>query len=188
VDTAPLESVGSMQWLANESNTGPYSVGVLANSPVLINGYVQLKLHLINHSALSLEHEQIIRVSVAHAHGCQYSMAMHCVDWPGSSDAYQAISENKPLMDPVSEHLRDLTLLLVRNQGRITTEQVNKFHEIGFSKQAILDIVACIVAEMIGNFSNQLAMTPIESGRVSLTDGLPYREERDLLHLQDRSL
>jgi len=89
-------------------------------------------------------------------------------------------------MDLVSEHLRDFTLLFVRNQGRKTTGQVNEFHELGFSRQAILDIVACIVAEMIGNFTNQLAITPIEFGKCSLTDGLPCREEHDLLHLQDR--
>jgi len=66
--------------------------------------------------------------------------------------------------------------------------QLQSFLDAGYTRAQALDVVACIAAKVMSNYVNQIALTPIDEAFAPLAEGLPYREERNLLHLQDRSL
>lgn len=124
-----------------------------------------------------------MQTSVAHANACQYCVAGHTafgkMEIFGNTDEQlNAIRQDKAFEDPKLEALREFTLLVLRNQGRMATSQLQSFITAGFSRQAALDVVACVAAKVMSNFANQIALTPIDEAFAELAADLPYREDR----------
>ena len=124
-----------------------------------------------------------MQTSVAHANACQYCVAGHTafgkMEIFGNTDEQlNAVRQDKAFEDPKMEALRDFTLLVLRNQGRMASSQLQSFIDAGFSRQAALDVVACVAAKVMSNYANQIAMTPVDEAFAPLTADLPYREDR----------
>lgn len=181
--TASPDSAEALNWYQDNFGVVPNLAGVLAESPCLLVSYWQLQNNLLAHSTLDRQQINIVQTTVAHANACQYCVSGHTAFgkmefFNNTDEQLNAVREDKTFQDPKLEALRDFTLLVMRNQGRMANSQLNTFLEAGFTRAQALDVVACIAAKVMSNYANQLALTPIDEAFAPLAEGLPYREDR----------
>ena len=101
------------------------------------------------------------------------------MDFFGNTDEeMNAVREDKAFEDPKLDALRDFTLLVMRNHGRMANSQLQDFLDAGYSREHALDVIACIASKVMSNYANQVALTPIDDAFAPLAEGLPYREDR----------
>ena len=184
-DTAPDASSEAVNWYAENFGMVTNLAGILAESPALMMSYWQTQNNLLANAALTPQEINVVQTSVAHANACQYCVAGHTafgkMDLFGNTDEeLDAVRNDKPFEDPKMEALRDFTLLVLRNQGRMSSNQLQSFLDAGFSRRAALDVVACIAAKVMTNYTNQIALTPVDEAFAPLAADLPYREERSV--------
>jgi len=182
-ETAPDGSKEPINWYLENFGMVPNLAGVLAESPALLNAYWETQKNLLGRSVLTPQEINIVQTSVAHANACQYCVAGHTAfgkmeAFGNTDEQMNAVREDKTFEEPKMEALRDFTLLVLRNQGRMSTSQLQDFIEAGFSRQAALDVVACVAAKVMSNYANQIALTPVDEAFAPLAADLPYHEER----------
>lgn len=182
-ESAPEASVEAMNWYEQNFGMVPNLAQVLAESPALLNAYWQSQVAISGHSALTPAETNIVQTTVAHANECQYCVAGHTAFgktefFNNTDEELAAIREGKPFENPKHEALRDFTLRVARNQGRMSTNQLNEFLGAGYSKAAALDVVANVAVKVMSNYANQIVLTPLDDAFAALSEGLPYKEER----------
>ena len=182
-ETAPEASRPAIDWYQDNFGVVPNLAGILAESPSLLLSYWQLQTNLLAHSTLSPQQINVVQTSVAHANECQYCVAGHTAFgkmeiFNNTDEQLNAVRENKEFEETELNALRDFTLLVMRNQGRMSSGQLQTFLDAGFTRSQALDVVACIAAKVMSNYANQIALTPIDDAFAPLAEDLPYREER----------
>ena len=182
-ETAPNGSKAAINWYAENFGIVPNLAGILAESPALLNAYWETQKNLLGSAVLTPQEINIVQTSVAHANACQYCVAGHTAfgkmeAFSNTDEQLVAVREDKTFEDPKMEALREFTLLVLRNQGRISTSQLQDFIDAGFSRQAALDVVACVAAKVMSNYANQIALTPVDEAFEPLAADLPYHEDR----------
>lgn len=182
-ETAPDGSKAPMEWYAEQFGIVPNLAGILAESPALLNAYWETQKNLLAQAALTAQEINIVQTSVAHANACQYCVAGHTAfgkmeAFGNTDEQLNAVRADKTFEDPKMEALREFTLLVLRNQGRMATSQLQSFIDAGFSRQAALDVVACVAAKVMSNYANQIALTPVDEAFAPLAVDLPYHEDR----------
>lgn len=111
IDTAPSASITELQ--QTQSNFGfiPNLIGVMANSPSVINAYLSIA-DIFSKSSLTATEQQIVLLTVSHFHECNYCVAAHSTIagmQNVNSDVIQAIRNDQPLNDKKLEALRHFT-------------------------------------------------------------------------------
>lgn len=182
-DTAPEGSKAALNWYAENFGIVPNLAGILAESPALLNAYWETQKNLLAQAALTPQEINIVQTSVAHANACQYCVAGHTAfgkmeAFSNTDEQLNAVRADKTFEDPKTEVLREFTLLVLRNQGRMAASQLQSFIDAGFSRQAALDVVACVAAKVMSNYANQIALTPVDEAFATLAVDLPYHEDR----------
>lgn len=185
-ETAPDAAHPALDWYVANFGMVPNLSGVMASSPALLLSYWQLQMNLLANSTLSPQENNVVQTTVAHANECQYCVAAHSA--LGKSDFFRntdeqlnAIRTGVGFEEPRLNALRDFTLLVLNRQGRMSSGQLQSFLDAGFNRAQALDVVACIAAKVMSNYTNQLALTPIDAAFSTAAEGLPYREERAII-------
>lgn len=182
-ESAPEAAHAAMDWYRENFGMVPNLASMLAESPALLNSYWQTQQFLLGQSALSSQEMNIVQTAVAHANACQYCVAGHTAFgktefFNNTDEQLNAIREDKNFEDPKLNVLRDFTLQVLQNQGRISSAKLNTFLDAGYTRRAALDVVANIAVKVMSNYANQIALTPIDEAFAPLTEGLPYKETR----------
>ena len=183
VESAPEASRPAMTWYAENFGMIPNLAAVLAESPALLLSYWQTQQNLLLHSTLSRQEMNVVQTAVAHANACQYCVAGHTAfgktEFFGNSDEQlAAVRSGDAFEDPRLNALRDFSLRILQNQGRMSASQLQAFLDAGFTRAQALDVVANIAAKVMSNYANQLVLTPVDDAFAGLTEGLPYEEDR----------
>lgn len=183
MDTAPEASREAMQWYLDNFQMVPNLAAILAESPALLVSYWQAQLNLLQHSKLTPQENNIVQTTVAHENQCQYCVAGHTAFgktelFNNSDEQLNAVRSGIDFEEPKLNALRDFTLLVMRNQGRMATSNLQTFLDAGFTRAHALDVVACISVKVMTNYANQIALTPVDEAFAPLAEDLPYKEER----------
>ena len=183
METAPEASKEAMQWYLDNFQMVPNLAAILAESPALLVSYWQAQLNLLQHSTLTPQENNIVQTTVAHENECQYCVSGHTAFgktefFNNTDEQLNAVRSGVDFEDPKLNALRDFTLLVMRNQGRMATSQLQSFLDAGFTRAHALDVVACISVKVMTNYANQIALTPIDEAFAPLAEGLPYKEKR----------
>lgn len=183
LESAPESSKEAMQWYQENFGMVPNLAQIIANSPALLRSYWQTQLNLLQHGSLSKQEINIVETVVAHENQCQYCVAGHTAFgknplFNNTDEQLNAVRNSVDFEDAKLNALRDFTLLVMKNQGRMSDSQLQAFLEAGYARAHALDVVACVAAKVMSNYANQIVLTPIDDAFASLADGLPYKEER----------
>ncbi len=73
-----------------------------------------------------------------------------------------ALRNEQPMPTPKLQALLDTTLIIVRNRGHITQEQLDTFYAAGYGEQHLLDIILGLSQKVISNYTNHIGNTPID--------------------------
>ncbi len=180
METAPESTHANMQWLVDNFGFVPNLAGVMAESPALLNAYLDTQRRLREESALGPMEVNIAQLAIAHANECRYCVSGHTMAgqmiYQTPEAILQAARAGERINDPRLSALQDFTLQVYAQQGNVSDEQLEAFYAAGFSRAEALDVVACVAAKVMSNYANAIADTPLDEPMLPFAEGLSFSE------------
>ncbi|MEE8514358.1 MAG: carboxymuconolactone decarboxylase family protein [Gammaproteobacteria bacterium] len=163
-DTAPAKSAESLRNKEEAFGFIPNLVGILAESPAALNGYVTLG-QIFDESSFSPTERQIVLLAASRFNECRYCVAAHSVvadlqEVP--ADVIAAIRNDQPIADNKLEALRTFTTAVVEERGWVTEDDTAAFLAAGYSKAQILEVILGISFKTLSNYVDHVADTPLD--------------------------
>jgi uncharacterized peroxidase-related enzyme len=161
---APEKSQATLAAITKGFGFVPNVVGVLAESPPVLDAYMDLKKKL-EATSFSPQELQVIYLSINRANGCTYCMAIHT----GMAKSIQvpeniiaSLRNGTPLDDPRLDALAEFTDKMVEKQGWLDAEDVEEFLSAGYTQANVLDVILAVAQKTISNYANHIAHTPVD--------------------------
>ncbi|MBB1488973.1 carboxymuconolactone decarboxylase family protein [Oceanospirillum sediminis] len=163
-ETAPNASKD--QLIQSEKSFGwiPNLHAVLAEAPVVLEAYKSLHT-LFQRSSFNNDELTVVWQVINYENQCHYCLPAHTAIahmMKVDQSIIDALHTGQPLSDNKLDALRNTTLALVRNRGKLSQEEVQAFHDAGYGNQQLLEILLGIAQKTISNYTNHLANTPVD--------------------------
>ena len=164
--TAPAE-VAEVYQFANETfGFVPNLTKVMAGSPALLNSYIGTQKNLKAMAKLNQAEINIVQMSIAVENQCKYCTAGHTMAgrmfFKTPEADMQAICQRRELSDPKQRALQRFAMLLYHGRGHVSEAEMETFLAAGYTREQALDVVACVAAKVMSNYTNALAKTEID--------------------------
>ena len=165
IESAPQESKALLENSQKAYGMIPGLHGVLAGAPGILNAYQTLH-ELFVDSSFNEEELTVVWQTINVEHECHYCVPAHTgiAEMMKVDDTItQALRDRKPLANPKLEALRDMTLVIVRNRGHVSSAELQTFYEAGYGERQVLEIILGLSQKVISNYSNHIANTPVDA-------------------------
>ena len=165
IDTAPEASKPLLESSAKAFGRIPNLHAVMAESPEHLEAYKTLHA-LFERTSLSKVERNIVWMTINVENACHYCVPAHtaiALMQGVDADVVEALRAGTPLRDARLEALRQFTLALVRQRGRLEDAQVAQFLGAGFTQRQILDVLLGLAQKTMSNYANHLADTPVDA-------------------------
>lgn len=162
--TAPLDSKTLLDNSFEAFGMIPNLHAVMAESPQLLKAYQRVH-QLFSNSSLDKNELTIVWQTINKAHNCNYCIPAHSAvaQMMGADPAVdEAIRSGTVLPTKKMEVLREITLAMVEQRGKLEDPQLEKFFSVGYKKQQLLDIILGISQKVMSNYTNHIAKTSID--------------------------
>ena len=164
--TAPVQSVPFIDSAESMFGFVPNLHKILAESPAAHEAYfVTYKLATEKTNLTHIEVQVVLMASNYH-NSCHYCMAGHSMIMKminAPQDVITALREGKPINDAKLEALRTFARQLLEMRGHVGDPALEAFLRAGYTKSQALDVLVCLSAKLISNFTNALAHTEIDA-------------------------
>jgi uncharacterized peroxidase-related enzyme len=142
----------------------PNLVAVLANAPVALETYLTVS-EINSRSSLSLVEREVIQITAASIHGCEFCVAGH-----------SALSVKKAGLDRKTvivlqqrgktgnarlDALADFARAVIVSRGAVGDGELQAFVDAGFSLPQALEVILGVSLASLCNFANNLARNDI---------------------------
>jgi len=137
----------------------PNAVGVLAESPQVLQAYLTLA-DLAEKSSLSDEERIILMLVASVENACNYCVpAVSTFARVGGIDPelLDNIRSGKALSDPKLEVLRQFGAKLVNRRGWVSAEDINAFLDAGYTRRQSMEAVLVVLWKSIAMYVNRMA-------------------------------
>ncbi len=164
-ETAPK---GSKEYLAKSKKAFgqiPNLMGVMAESPAVLQGYMDLSETLVR-CTLSPAERHAVMLMASVENGCRYCVAAHTGLARGAglaADIIIGIREDDDIDDEKIEVLCQFTAKMVHTRGQVDQNDTKAFLDAGYTKANLLEIAALIALKTMSNYVNHLAQTPLDA-------------------------
>lgn len=168
-DGAPPEARDLLDAACSKFGFVPNLLGVMANAPALLEGYMALA-SAFEKSSLSATERQVVLLATSFENGCDYCMAAHSAIASMqrvAPDVVAALRENRPIADSKLQALREFAAEMVRARGWPTPAAAARFTAAGYRPAQTLDVVLGIGVKTLSNYCNHLAATPLDEAFVT---------------------
>lgn len=165
LETAPEASRPLLQGALEKFGQIPNLLGLLADSPAALGGYLDLAGRVENDTAFSATERQLILLTTSTINRCEYCVAAHsaiAASQKVSKKVVDAIRDGTVLDDPKLEALRTFTRSVVKNQGFVDGEVIQAFLDAGYERRHVLEVVVGIAMKTISNYTNHLTGTELD--------------------------
>ncbi|MBI1187688.1 MAG: carboxymuconolactone decarboxylase family protein [Alphaproteobacteria bacterium] len=164
LDTAPAASRPAMDGARKAFGLLPNLIGLFAESPAVVDGYLALAGALQKSSFSPLERE-VALIAASVENQCHYCVAAHTTVTQAQKldqSVIAAVRAGGPIADPKLETLRAFTTKVVRERGWVSDGDVAAFLAAGYTKANVLEVVLAIGLKTISNYVNHIAETPLD--------------------------
>ena len=164
IDTAPVASVQYLRDAQRSMGFVPNLIGVLAESPAAVEGYLTL-MSIFEKSSLTPVEQQVAILAISRSNECDYCMAAHSVVASMQkvpADVIQAIRNDKPIADEKLEVLRLFATTVIEKRGWLSDDDVAAFISAGYSQAQILEVLLAASLKTLSNYANHLIETPLD--------------------------
>ena len=165
IETAPEESKPLLEKSQKGFGMIPGLHGVLASAPKVFEAYQTLH-ELFTQTSFNAEELTVVWQTINVEHACHYCVPAHTgiakmmkVD----DSITEALRNETPLESAKLEALRTMTLIIVRNRGHVSQEELDAFYAAGYGEQQILEIILGLSQKVISNYTNHIANTPVDA-------------------------
>jgi AhpD family alkylhydroperoxidase len=164
IETAPAASRRSMTAVTAKQGYLPAAVGLLAESPEALDGFLRLSATFDACTLDPLAREVVI-MTVAVRNGCHVCVAMHSARLAAlgaDPDLAAALRSGAPLGERRLDAVRTFTLQVLDTAGEAGDEAVAEFLGQGFTRRNALEIVLGIGALTLSTLANRLTGAPVD--------------------------
>lgn len=137
--------------------------GAMANSPALLQGFLNLKKELDGGKIAAKMAEQIAS-AVAGANKCHYCASAH--EFISKSLGVDAgeVSANRAgfSSDPKTQAAITFALLVVEKKGHLSDQELQAARDAGFSDEELTEIIGLVGLNIITNYFNEVFQTEID--------------------------
>lgn len=148
----------------------PNMMRTMANSPAVLEGYLNFNNTLAGGSLSAKVREQIA-LAVAETNGCEYCLSAHTAigEMVGLGRDEILSSRQSVSTDTKVDAALKFAKTIVARSGDVTDADVNRVRHAGYSEAEIAEIVANVALNVFTNYFNQVAQTEIDFPRVTLS-------------------
>jgi alkylhydroperoxidase family enzyme len=160
IDSAPEKSKPALQTAKERMGMIPNLAAAMANSPVLIQGFLGAWLNF-NGGNFNGKERQTLLLSNAVRNSCRWAVAFHstmALREGVSPEDVQAIREKRPPRDPHLAKLSRLTQSLIEKRGHLDAQEID-----GFPPEQVLEVIAGLAISTMANYAGNLARPPVEA-------------------------
>ena len=164
IDTAPEGSKPLLENSLKGFGMIPNLHAVMAESPGLLEAY-QVLHKLAQNSAFDAEQLTVVWQTINVEHECHYCVPAHTFianSMKVDPAITAALRDGAPMPNEKLQVLHDTTLAVVRNRGRLSTEEKEAFFAAGFETAHLLDIILVLSQKVMSNYVNHIAETPVD--------------------------
>ncbi|WP_347374591.1 carboxymuconolactone decarboxylase family protein [Aequorivita sp. Q41] len=165
IETAPEGSKALLEQSQKENGMIPGLHGVLAGTPGLLEAYQTIH-KLFTNTSFNEEELTVVWQTINVEHACHYCVPAHTAiaKMMKVDDAItEALRNETPLENPRLEALRTMTLLITRNRGHVSQEELDAFYKVGYTETQVLEIILGLSQKVISNYTNHIANTPVDA-------------------------
>lgn len=180
-ETAPETVTDIYEFYTANFGFVPNLAKVMAGSPALMRSYTDTQKNLKQYAHLSQAEINVVQLSLAVENKCKYCTAGHTM--AGQSffktpmQHMQEIREREILSDPKLNVLRNFALHVYHGRGSVSDTEIKKFYSAGYSREQAMDVVACIAAKVMSNYTNALAKTELDKPMQPFAQGLSFNHQ-----------
>ncbi len=139
----------------------------MANSPGLLNTYMQGYSAFRKNSGFSSIEQEVIFLAISQVNGCEYCMAAHSFLAEAASgvpsDITAAIRDGKRVPELQLSALSVFARLMVTKHGLPSSSEVEAFLSAGYKEKDILEIIHAIAVKTISNYTNHIFHTKVDN-------------------------
>ncbi|CAM2872902.1 carboxymuconolactone decarboxylase family protein [Flavobacterium frigoris] len=165
IESAPQESKALLENSQKAYGMIPGLHGVLAGAPGILKAYQTLH-ELFVDSSFNEEELTVVWQTINVEHECHYCVPAHtgiAAMMKVDDTITQALRDRTPLANSKLEALRDMTLVIVRNRGQVSSAELQTFYEASYGERQVLEIILGLSQKVISNYSNHIANTPVDA-------------------------
>ena len=145
----------------------PNLMRVMANSPAVLESYLNFSSALIGGALLASVREQIA-LAVAEVNLCAYCLSAHTVigGMVGLKPDTIARARNAGAADSKTDAILKLARAIVVQRGEISEDDFDKARQAGITDGEIAEVVANVALNIFTNYLNHVAQTDIDFPKV----------------------
>ena len=165
IDSAPADSTTSLRALQQGLGFVPNLAATMAESPVLVNGFVDLRNTLAAGELTGVERE-IVALAVSLENDCDYCMAAHstfALMQKADQEAMSAVRRGEEPADSRLAALYRYARSLMANKGHVTREDSQTLLDAGYTRAALFEVVAQAGHTTLANFAHSISEAPLDN-------------------------
>lgn len=164
IESAPEKSKPALQGLQKAFGLIPNLAATMAESPVLINGFVGGFMNF-HGGSLSGGEKQVLLLTNAVTNNCRWAVAFHSTlalkEGVAPNDV-QAIRARELPRDVRLAALSRLTRTLIEKRGHLSSADQDEFLAAGFAKDQIFEVIAGLAVSVMANYAGNTADPVLE--------------------------
>lgn len=165
IESAPGRSKSQLQKLINRVGFAPNLTRAMAESPVVLESYLELNALFVKSSTFNKNEQQCLFLVISRENLGAYCVAAHSFSAAHMrlpEEIIQAIRKNTPLPDKKLDILARITAQLVSGRGCASEKLTQEFIAAGYSKAQLLEIVLAIGIKLISNYTNNITQPELD--------------------------
>jgi uncharacterized peroxidase-related enzyme len=141
----------------------PNMTRAMANSPAVLDGYLQLS-GALGKGVLPVRVREQIALAVAEANECDYCLAAHSTIGKTVGLTAEQIRDSRlgTAVDAKTDALIRFARKVVDARGRVSDGDLDEVRAAGFDDGAIADVVANVALDVFTNYFNNVARTDLD--------------------------
>lgn len=164
-DSASSEGGQALGRLHTAVGMVPNLAATMAESPALLNGFLDLRERLAQ-TGFSGAEVQVLALVSAYENRCRYCVAFHtamALKEGVSRESVDRLREGEAPREPRLTTLSVYAREMVRQRGDIGGAGLNAFLAGGFSRQQALDVVMSLAFSQMANYSSHITEPPLDA-------------------------
>jgi AhpD family alkylhydroperoxidase len=163
-ESAPPASRRAMAAVAGKQGYLPVAIGLLAESPEALEGFLRMSA-VFDSCTLDPLAREVVIMTVSARNGCHLCLAMHTARLArlgADPSLAAALRAQAPLADARLAAVRAFTLRVLDTTGDAGDAAVAEFLSHGFTRRNALEVVLGIGAYTLSTLANRLTGAPID--------------------------
>jgi uncharacterized peroxidase-related enzyme len=163
-ENAPEKSKAILKEINGKLGFVPNVVGVMAEAPAVLKGWVDLKADFEGGTLSAIE-RKIVHMTVSYLNDSSYCMAAGTTIGEKEGcprDILNELREDRKLKDAKLEQLHQFTKAVMRRLGRPDQTDIDAFLKAGYTNAQVLEVVLGVTLGIFGNYVGHIAQMPLD--------------------------